>query len=161
MTRLDSCWDVALRCEPYLRKVMTRRYGPDLCDELWTDVVIERASRVHELYDTRRDVNSRGVDIYFVGTMLWYAHKHVAKIKKRRDREEYRESLPDVPVGDTSNSVLEYLSTRLSDFECWLLEHVAVHGFEFSQIAEVCDTTSQTVGRWYKETLEKAREALT
>lgn len=86
MPEAEDGWTTALRCQARLRRRFAvsyaSRFGPGICDELWSDVVLERCTRVFETFDPdkvkgyRRDrsiiVN---LDGYFIGIMCWYAWK--------------------------------------------------------------------------------------
>lgn len=144
-----------------------RKYGPDLAEEIWSDVVVARTPQVVSLFDKKKDVNNKGVEPYFVGTMTWYAHKHV--LNKTRREKRFRNTPMDLSTDDGYNNesarlgsrdMLNSLSIELTEFEQWLLDKIAVEGFEHSEIATVCDVSSQTIGRWYRDALAKARTVL-
>lgn len=84
----ETCWTTALRCERRLKRrfsmAYAKRFGRDIVDELWSDVVLERATRVFQLFDigkvklakTHRPILVN-LDGYFIGSMVWYAWKWV------------------------------------------------------------------------------------
>lgn len=160
-------WTIALSLETQLKRRFRRAYGEQHVEELWSEVVIHRAPHVFKAWDESKGGSQVA---HFRRSMLWYAYKYM----KRKARTAHRDidTLPEQQLACGSKShysdsavdtheLHDILSgTGLTEFEYWLVVQRIELEHTFVDIAEVLDVTPTTVGRWFRDVLNKLRERL-
>lgn len=92
--KLKDLWEWLIDHEQDVRRAIKPFSKRHTLDELWSDVVLERAPRIFELWDTVNDLTP-----YMITNLRWYAFKHVEREQRNKKRhsevdiESIKESL--------------------------------------------------------------------
>lgn len=157
---MEKAWEVIVRCEDRLRRALRvacrsachdARLGASLVDDAWTEVVLERARRVVELFDPGRGDVKRDLDNYFVGTMKLYARKWAARRMKfvsgrvPRAPGELIDSQTGKSDGERewdatfARTDLNMMLSNLSDYDQWLIRSHELEGYTFAEMRDAYD----------------------
>lgn len=136
---------------------------------MWHEVCVERTPQVFAKFDASRGLT---LDVYFVRIMLWYAYKHVAGHGREKHRKRLSRPLPDYPDRAQDLSVeeerswtdlLEPLAKEYGEqgeLDAWIIMHVAVYGYSFTELTGALQETPGQVGKMYRDAIERARTLL-
>ena len=173
---VTGAWDLVLNQEARIMRVLRRKYGSQLADDVWTNVILDKAERVTDTWrrnpidpKTGAIIKGRNIQNHFFYSMIWYAHVWV----KRQERQRRCEiqvgtdrCLIGCDTGDTSLIELQDLfdsmrkAGHITEFDEWLVKHIALTGYTLVETSEVLGVPPQTVGRWYKSAIERVRDNL-
>lgn len=146
--------DLLRLCKTYGRRI---RKGPE---DLFTDVCVEKFPQVWAAWDP-----SKGEwGMYLRGSMRWYLHKHVRRMRVGlkgshvglKPQHEPRTGPPDHSSAD---QVAEVLS-RLTPQEALLLRWHLLEGYSFVEIGAYLGEDRRQVAREYHAALRAARTSM-
>lgn len=168
-----AAYEVIVRLQPKLMSMLRRTCSPDY-EEAWSQVVVERAPRVYELYDETTGVP---IDAYFMRTMWFYARKWAGKTY-RSDRPasifnervgEFgskmwgdRDDVLEAPVNaeaDEAREQLESLMSCLSEYDRWIVQKHAIEGFTFEELSPRLKLSRSAICMRYNDALTEMKIA--
>lgn len=160
----ETPFQVALRLEPQLRNVLRQQCGSAAkAEDAWSDVVLERISRVCELHKPAQGP----LDTYVIYTMRWYACKwakmRAAVRNANRTKSIHGRQLAVTDGEDETGQLLDAMDLEevlreLSDYDQWLIRTHALEGHPFTAMARVMGVTHPIAKQRYEQALARAAE---
>lgn len=167
----DIAFEMVSRLEPklrsMLRRVCMRYFGNDsLVDDAFSEVVLERAIRVVELW---REEQSKSIDGYFIRTMRRYAVKWAKRQNRFITGRVPRGSIDAETAGamgqqsyepSQAAAEAETILSHLDEFDQWLIRNKDMEGYTFAEMADVMDICKSTVRKYYRSAMARLRESI-
>lgn len=168
-----AAYEVVVRLQPKLMSMLRRTCSPDY-EEAWSQVVVERAPRVYELYDPETGVP---IDAYFMRTMWFYARKWAGKnYRASRPASIFNERVgecggtmwhdndavleaPSTRGADEAREQLEGLMACLSEYDRWIVQKHALEGFTFEEMTKSLGMSRSAVCARYNGALTQMKVA--
>lgn len=153
----ESPWDLVIRLEKPLRRMLHRTVGPRKVDDAWSEVILERIVRVCELHDA-----SRGpIEGYVIGTMRWYAYKWAWGLRVKRLRSTTERLSPSEPAPAECDLVadldLSLVLSSLDEYERWLVQTHYIEGYTIVEMARSSNKSRLRIKRDLEAAMYKAR----
>ncbi len=154
----DKPFEIALVLESRLRSVIRRVCGKHRVDDAWSDVVLERITRIVELYDPVKG----SLQAHVVTNVRWYVYKwaHTDVAAKQNKSVRSLDSVRETSVVDKQDTKLELdlLFSKMHDFDVWILRTHVIEGFTLDQVAVTLGCSLNTAKNKYRAAMERARK---
>ncbi len=143
---VEVAFAYVIKNEKRLRNLMrVMAHGdPQLADEMYSDVVLERIVRLFELWD-----GDRPIDNYVMKNLKWYAYKFRNKQRKDPEVSEHVAARPQ-EMGDILDG--------LDDWQRYFIEANVFYKMTISEIANDCGLSISKVSRGVSNAKERLAE---
>lgn len=162
----ETPFEVLVRLDGRVRRAMRRAClvmagDPNLADEAYSDVALERIHRIVELYDpTKRS----SLDNYVLRTLYLYTRKWAMRSRKFITGRVPRQTVPELPgtTNAPSDAAVEVHSIldRLSDYDRWLLENRFMRGYTLREMRIALGVSKGCAAAHINQALRRARELI-
>lgn len=164
MIMSETAFEVAARLRPRLMRTLTRvcksvAGDGELAEDAFSEVVLERAERVLELWDPEKS----SLESYFIRTMSLYTRKWAARRRKFISGRVPRggavvEKGRDTTQARERNLELSLVLDQLDPYDKWIIEQHALHEYTFKEIAETLNISKGAARCHYNQALQRAQD---